>query len=129
MFSTNNTHSSIHVGNLWLQLKCTKSFSDLSKALLFLSNHMIHISSRGTTSHSMHLFFLLLNAQLNIVSFIVLSITHSSLNHLKIFHHKQEFIQQCRRRFTSSPDSLHMKHQLTQVIFLFLKFSSTPTQV
>lgn len=81
-------------------------------------------------AHVFHLLVCLLNVQLSSVSFPVHGITHCNANHLKISHHKQDTTWQCIKRWsTFLSDLLHIKHPLTYVILLFLKFlvvRSTP---
>lgn len=104
------------------KLQCTTSFSTLSKPS-YSSLHMVHKSARGATSHTLHLLLCSLESLLNILSFA----RHHPLKseHLRISHHNHDAIQQyIRRWFTSSPDSLHMKHQLTPLMFPFFNFST-----
>lgn len=79
------------------------------------------------TSHALCLFFRLLRVKLNITPFTVPRITteFQFLNHLNTFHYKRDTTQQYKTRWsTSSAEILHIKHQLTYIIFLFLNFSA-----
>lgn len=101
------------------KLQCT-SFSTLSKPS-YSSLHMVHKSVRGATSHTLHLLLCSLESLLNILSFA----RHHPLKsgHLRISHHNQDTIQQYIRRWLMCPpDSLHMKHQLTPLMFPSLNF-------
>lgn len=96
-----------------------------SKALLFLSFEKTHIRARGVTFQTLCLLLRAPLFQLNINSLGDLDIAQETPNHLKMSHHSLVTNLQCIKIWsTSSPVSLHRKHQLRQTTFCFLRFSA-----
>lgn len=125
LFSTNDIQSSIQTGTSWVHQKETRNKTAILQMYiavlhaiktLFLSYYRMHVIASGAMSWALQLLFFLLNFHLESASFTMLSIAYFILNHLTFSQHKWVATGQCRRRwFASSPEHLHMKHQLTYV--------------